>query len=114
MIANVTEQLWIDFDLDTAVFLDNLLYWLRKSIINKEYQTFHDDRHWIQLSHNQFSYLFRGWSISTIRRIIRNCVKNGLLLTNQFSTKKDNQALWYSLTELGLTYFGSFAQEVKP
>lgn len=30
MIANVTEQLWIDFDLDTAVFLDTIAYWIKK------------------------------------------------------------------------------------
>lgn len=105
MIANVNEQLWIDFDLDTAVFLDTIAYWIKKNAANKQEHNFHEGRYWTYNTLEAFTKMFPGWSIQTIRRIIRNCVKDGLLLTGNFNRKGYDRTGWYSLTDKAIEYY---------
>ncbi len=105
MLANVTEQLWIDFNLDTAVFLDTIAYWLKKNAANKQVRNFRESRYWTYNTLDGFRTLFPGWSRETIRRIIRNCVKHNLLLVGNFNRKGYDRTSWYSLTDIALEYY---------
>lgn len=49
--------------------------------------------------------MFPGWKRETIRRIIRNCVKNDLLIVSNFNTKKYDRTCWFTLTDKGLEYY---------
>ncbi len=103
MITHVNEQLWIDFNLDTAVFLDTLAYWIKKNAANQ--RNFHDGRYWSYNSFPAFLKLFPGWSTETIRRIIRYCVKHGLLMIGNYNKKNFDKTNWYTLTDKGLSYY---------
>jgi hypothetical protein len=103
MIANVTEQLWIDFDLDIAVFLDTLAYWIKKNAANQKH--YYDGRYWSYNSYPAFTKMFRGWKIETIRRIIRNCVKHELIIIGNFNKKTYDNTNWYTLTDKALQYY---------
>ena len=103
MIANVNEQLWIDFGLDTAVFLDTLAYWIKKNAANKKH--FYDGRYWSYNSYPAFTKMFPGWSIETIRRIIRNCIKNELIVIGNYNKKTYDNTNWYSLTDKAIQYY---------
>lgn len=113
MIANVTEQLWIDFGLDTAVFLDTMAYWLKKNAGNKQPRNFHDGRYWTYNTLDAFHLMFPGWSRDTIRGIIRKCVKNGLLLVGNFNKNKYDRTCWYTLTDKGLEYYPALCSIMK-
>ncbi len=105
MIANITEQLWVDYDLDTAVFLDTIAYWLKKNAANKQSHNFHEGRYWTYNSLDAYTKLFPGWSKDTIRRVIRNCVKNDLLIVGNFNRKGYDRTGWYSLTDKAILYY---------
>jgi hypothetical protein len=103
MIANVTEQLWIDFDLDIAVFLDTLAYWIKKNAANQKH--FYDGRYWSYNSYPAFTKMFPGWKIETIRRIIRNCVKHELIVIGNYNKRTYDNTNWYTLTDKAIQYY---------
>lgn len=103
MIANVTEQLWIDFGLDIAVFLDTLAYWVKKNAANQKH--FYDGRYWSYNSYPAFTKMFPGWKIETIRRIIRNCVKHELIIIGNYNKKSYDNTNWYALTDKAMQYY---------
>jgi len=105
MIANVNETLWVDFNLDTAVFLDLIAFWLKKNSLNKQPRNFRDGRYWTYNTLDSYCTHFPGWSKDTIRRIIRNCVKHGLLLVGNYNRKGYDRTAWYSLTDKALEYY---------
>jgi hypothetical protein len=105
MIANVNEQMWIDYDLDIAVFLDTIAYWIKKNAANKQERNFHEGRYWTYNSQEAFQKMFPGWKRETIRRIIRNCVKHGLLIVGNFNKKSYDRTGWYSLTDKAVKYY---------
>ena len=105
MIANVTEQLWIDFGLDSAVFLDSIAYWLKTNANNKQPRNYREGRYWTYNTLDALHGMFPGWSKDTIRGIIRKCVKNGLLIVGNFNKKKYDRTCWYSLTDKAIEYY---------
>lgn len=105
MIANVNEQLWVDFDLDTAMFLDTIAYWIKKNAANKQPRNFHEGRYWTYNTLDAYTKLFPGWSIQTIRRIIKNCLKHELLIVGNFNKKSYDRTGWYSLTDKAIEYY---------
>ncbi len=105
MIAQINEQLWVDFDLDTAVFLDTIAYWLKKNASNKQFHNFQDGQYWTYNTQEAFQKMFPGWKRETIRRVIRNCIKNDLLILGNFNSKGYDRTRWYSLTSKSLEYY---------
>jgi hypothetical protein len=107
MITGFNEQLWIDFDLEIAVFLENLAAWLRinASKDNEARRNYHEGRYWSYDSYTELSKRFPGWSSKTIRTIVARCVKKGLILIGNFNKKKYDNTNWYTLTDTALVYF---------
>jgi hypothetical protein len=116
MRASVTEQLWIDFDLDTAVFLDTISYWIKQNASNKQPRNFKDGRYWTYNTQEALAKMFPGWKRESIRRIIRNCVKNGLLIVGNYNKKGYDRTGWYSLTDKSIQYYTglSVIMQLKP
>lgn len=107
MITNFNEQLFIDFDLEIAVFIENLVGWIRTNAAKDKMsdRNFHEGRHWSYNSYSQFSRLFIGWSPKTIRTIVARCVKEELILVGNFNKKKYDNTNWYTLTDKALKYY---------
>lgn len=114
MITNFSEQLWTDFDLEIAVFLENLTQWIRfnASKDKPEDRNFHEGQYWSYNSYPQFAKLFPGWSSKTMRTIINRCVKNDLLTIGNFNKKNYDNTNWYTLTEKAWEYFPRIAQKL--
>lgn len=110
MLANVNEQLWIDYDLDTAIFLDTIAFWIKKNAANKQPRNFQDGRYWTYNSATAYEKIFPGWKRETIRRIIRNCVKNDLLIVGNYNKKGYDRTNWYTLTDKALQYYPLLAK----
>lgn len=116
MITNFNEQLAIDFDIEIAVFLENLIYWLKfnssKDDINQ--RNFYDGRYWSYNSYTELSKLFPIWSPKTMRTIIARCVKHDLIAIGNFNHKKYDNTNWYTLSDKALTYFPYVAAKLYP
>lgn len=114
MITNFSEQLSIDFDLEIAIFLENLVYWLRLNSAkdNPEHRNFHEGRFWSYNSYPELAKLFPCWTAKTIRTIISRCVKHDLVVVGNFNKKRYDQTNWYSLNDKALEYFPSSASRL--
>ncbi len=116
MITNFSEQLWIDFDLEVAIFLENLVSWIRfnASKDNPEQRNFHEGRYWSYNSYPQLAKLFSGWTSKTMRTIITRCIKHELILVGNFNKKKYDNTNWYTLSDKALAYFPIAAEKLYP
>lgn len=104
MITNFNEQIFVDFkSIDIAVFIENIAYWIRKNSANKRH--FYDGRTWSYNSFEAFTKMFPGWSIQTVRTIIKKCVKHELLIIGNYNIKSYDKTNWYTLTDKALAYF---------
>ena len=113
MNSVATEQLWIDFGLDSAVFLDYVAHWLHLNSSNKQPRNFHDGRYWTYNTLDTLHSIFPGWPKETIRNIIRKCVKNGLLMVSNYNKKKYDRTNWYSLSDLALKYYPKLSHLIQ-
>lgn len=113
MNSVATEQLWVDFGLDTAVFLDYIAHWLHLNSSNKQPRNYHEGRYWTYNTLDAFHSIFPGWSRDTIRGIIRKCQKNGLLIVSNFNKKKYDRTCWYSLSDLALEYYPKLSNLIQ-
>lgn len=107
MITNFSEQLWIDFDIEIAVFLENLVSWVRYNASKDkiEHRNFHEGRYWSYDTYKELSKRFPGWSDQVIRRIIKRAIDADLVIIGHFNKKKYDNTNWYSLSDKALKYF---------
>ncbi len=91
------------YGVDLAIFLDNVAYWTRINIANRN--NFHDGRYWTRNTQQAFSELFPYWSVDQLRRIIKNSVSNDLLVEGNYNRTGYDQTKWYALTDLSLDLF---------
>lgn len=108
-----TEQLWIDFGLDSAVFLDFIAHWVHLNASNKQPRNYNEGRYWTYNTLDALHSIFPGWPKETIRNIIRKCVKNGLLIVGNFNKKKFDRTNWYSLSDLSLKYYPKLSHLIQ-
>lgn len=113
MNSVATEQLWVDFGLDSAVFLDHIAHWLHLNSSNKQPRNFNEGRYWTYNTLDAMHSIFPGWPKETIRNIIRRCVKNGLLIVSNFNKKKYDRTNWYTLSDLALKYYPKLSHLIQ-
>ena len=107
MNTSFNEKLWIDYDLEIAVFLQNIAGWIRYNISKDDpnKRNLHDGRYWSYNSNTELSKQFLGWSGQTIRRIIKRAIDANLLIKGNFNKKKYDNTSWYALSDKGIEYF---------
>lgn len=108
-----TIEIWKDFGLDTAVFLDYVAHWIHLNSANKQPRNYHEGRYWTYNTLEALHSIFPGWPSETIRNIVRKCVKHGLLIVGNFNKKKYDRTNWYSLSDLGLKYYPELAHLIQ-
>lgn len=106
MITSFDEQLAVDFDIEIAVFIENLAYWLRLNAIKDkiEQRNFREGRFWSYNSYTELSKLFPCWTVKIIRTVVARCIKNDLILVDTFNKKKYDQTHWYTLSDKAISY----------
>ncbi len=86
------------YDVATAIFLNNLAFWIKKNMANNKH--FHDGRYWTYNSIEAYSSLFPYWSIKQIRLLVDNSeTKHGLILRGNYNKVQYDRTSWYSLTD---------------
>lgn len=99
----VDEQIAIDFDVETSLFLGHIAHWIKMNFATNK--NFHHGRYWTYNSYDEYSKYFQYWTPKQVRRIVGNCIKFGLLLKDNFNEKTYDNTGWYTLTDKALEYF---------
>ena len=103
-------QIAIDFDVETATFLNNMAYWLNITCANRD--NFQEGLYWLYNSYTQWSEIFPYWSAKQMRRIIGNAIDGGLLMVGNFNKKRYDNTNWYTFTEKALEYYPKLKDQV--
>ncbi len=96
-------QVAIDFDPETAIFLNNMAFWLNVTAANREH--YYESHYWLYNSYTQWAEIFPYWSTKQMRRIIDNAVAQGLLMKGCFNQKRYDNTNWYTFTDKALNYY---------
>jgi|ERR1700722_2669332 len=91
------------YDVNVAIFLQNIAFWTKTNIANNKH--YHDGHYWTYNSMKAFSVLFPFWTIKQIRVIIQRCIDEELLIKGNYNHLKYDQTSWYALTQKGLEAF---------
>jgi hypothetical protein len=103
MITNFDEQLAIDFDVESAIFIQSLAHWTRRNAANNN--NYYEGRYWSYNTYEALTKIFPYWSKKQIERLTLKCINHGLMLKGNFNQKKYDKTCWYSLTDKALMYF---------
>lgn len=87
----VLPSLAVKIGLNEAIVLQQIHYWITVSGNKK------DGRFWIYNTYDAWVEQFPFWSKSTIRRIIDNLEKSGLLITGNYNKAKFDRTRWYTI-----------------
>jgi hypothetical protein len=91
------------YGVNVAIFLNNLAFWIHKNIANKKHE--YDGSYWTYNSVEAYTLLFPYWTYKQLRKIIKDCVENGLILEGNYNKSPYDRTKWYALSDLGLSLF---------
>lgn len=97
--VNIAQQ----FNVNIAIFLNNIAFWIIKNSANRRH--FYDGHYWTYNSTRAFSELFPYWSEKQIRLIISQSVKNGLLIEGNYNKSSYDRTKWFALTKKALDLY---------
>ncbi|CAH0159709.1 hypothetical protein [Priestia megaterium] len=87
----VLPALAVKVGVNGALFLQQLHYWLEKSVNVQDGYT------WVYNTNQQWLQQFPFWSLSTIQRIISKLEKEGLIVKGKYNRSKFNNTVWYRI-----------------
>lgn len=77
--------------LNEAIVLQQIHYWLNKS------DKYIDGRKWVYNTYEGWQKQFSFWSLSTVKRVLNNLRKQGLLLTGNYNKAGFDKTVWYTI-----------------
>ncbi len=92
------------YGVNEAIFLHNLAFWTKYHKANKT--NFHEGRYWTYNSIQALSEIFPYFTVDQIRYLIKSCIKNNLIIKQNFNQTKYDRTTWYALTDKGLELTG--------
>ena len=91
------------YGVEEAVLLDHIRFWCEKNRSNPD--CCQQGRRWMYASAARLAEHFPFWSISKIRRLLKNLVRQGALMEGRFGRFAFDRTLWYALSETALSMF---------
>jgi len=91
------------YGVECAVMIDNIAYWVEKNKENPKSNNFKEGRWWMYNTVEMFAMQYPFWSVSQVRRILKNCVVNGALIKGSFNKHGYDRTIWYTLSDDALT-----------
>jgi len=82
--------------LNEAIILQQIHFWINKK------KNYRDGNYWVYNTYNGWSKQFPFWSVSTIRRSLKNLEKMGLIVTANYNKDLYDKTKWYSIDYDGL------------
>lgn len=93
-----------EYGLKEAVFLHNLIFWVRVNRSNGV--NFKDGRWWSYNTFEGLAQLMPWWTAKQIRAIVKNCEEKGALLIGDYNENRQLRTLWYSPSDKVLAVYG--------
>ena len=85
------------YGLEEAIMLQHIGYWV---LFNKAHdKNFKDGRYWTWTTLKGLNEIFRFWSMSTIRRVLKSLKEQGCIITGCYNERAADRTLWYSLAD---------------
>lgn len=97
------------YDVDIAIFLNNLKFWTLRNLANNKH--IHDGLCWSYNTIPGFCDMFKFWSRHQIEHLIRKMKTAGLIATGNYNSSKYDRTCWYALTLKGLSLFPELLEE---
>jgi len=79
--------------LNEAIILQQIHYWLQ----NKNNNNIYEGKKWVYNSYPEWQKQFPFWSITTIKRAIRNLERQAILVSKNFNKMKIDRTKWYTI-----------------
>ena len=98
-----------EFDVDIAIFLNNMKFWTLRNLSNGKH--IHDGLCWSYNTIPGFCNMFKFWSRHQIEHLIRKMKQLGLITTANYNHSKYDRTCWYALTLKGLSLFPELCDE---
>ena len=97
------------YGLSEAIFLQNLIFWIRQNaangrhlheVDNKLYPEYEGQlRYWTYNSVASYAELFPYFSAKQVRNVIDSLLKQGVILKGNYSENKYDRTNWYALAD---------------
>lgn len=97
-------QLAVEYGVDVAIMLHNMVYWTEKNIANDK--NYRNGRYWTYNSMDALSRIYPLWSRDQIKRILRKCCDAGLLYVDELNDDRRDRTKWYSPSDSVLALYG--------
>lgn len=81
--------------LNEAIILHQIHYWV--VINNKNGHNCRDGFYWTYNTYREWQEQFPFWSLRTIKTVIKNLERKGLLITSNFNKMKTDRTKWYRI-----------------
>lgn len=81
--------------LHESIILQQFNYWIVKN--QKRNKNFHDGRYWTYNTYSEWHEQFPFWGESTVRRLIGELEKKGILVSGNYNETKYDRTKWYSI-----------------
>lgn len=79
--------------LNESIILQQIYYWCE---VNREAnRNFQEGHFWTYNSYSGWQKQFKFWSLKTIKRIITNLERKGLIISGNFNAMKMDRTKWY-------------------
>ena len=104
----VLPELAQKFGLNAAIVLQQVHYWLNPKLNSN----IHQGKHWVYNTYEQWQQQFPFWSHATIRRIVSELEKQGLLIS--FIKRNPNTVKYYSIDYDELRAMGIAPNQFAP
>lgn len=88
----VLPKLAVKIGLNEAIFVQQLHYW-----VNGKNGKTRDSKKWVYNTYDEWQEQFPFWSNSTLRRIIKSCEEQGIVITGNFNKIGIDRTKWYTV-----------------
>ena len=87
------------YDIITAILLDNFYYWIEKNRLNE--RNFKDGRYWTYNTKKAIAEWFPYLNERQLDYALKKMVEQGLLIKGNYNENKYDRTLWYAITDFG-------------
>lgn len=98
-----------EFGVNSAIFLNHVVYWTQLNLANCH--NMYDGLCWTYNTIEAFQDVFPYWSRHQLEHLIKNCVRDGLLVEGNYNKVKYDRTKWYALTPKMYQYFFTINKE---
>jgi DNA-binding PadR family transcriptional regulator len=88
-----------NYDIITAILLDNLYYWIEKNKVNE--RNFKDGRYWTYNTKKAIAEWFPYLNERQLDYALKKMVEQGLIVKGNYNENKYDRTLWYAITDFG-------------